>query len=108
MQSSGGERAVGVVGTRGLGAEVSHERSNAFGAEARSAQEASAANWRKDGVKIAHFFEQFFCGGGLAGDDAIVVVGMNKVRSGFRLDASGDLGARSNGWLEIRRAAWRG
>ena len=99
LQSSGGEGAVGVVGARGLAAKDSNGRSNASGAEARSAQQTAAADWCKDGVQIAHFFEQFLCGGGLASDDAIVVVRMNEMRASFSLHARGDLGARGNGWL---------
>ncbi len=99
LQSSGGEGAVGVIGARGFAAEDSNGGSNASGAEARSAQQAAAADRCKHGVQIPDFLKQFFGGGGLAGDDAVVVVRMNEMRAGFCLHARGGFRTGGDGWL---------
>src|SRR5208282_5659003 len=80
-------------------AEDADTGTQAFGAQAGTAEQPAATDGSEDGVKAGDFFEQFFGGGGLAGDDAVIVVGMNQDSAGFRLNARGSFLARGDGWL---------
>ena len=96
LQRAGGQRAVGIVGALGLATKHAYFRAQALRAEAGAAQESTAADGREHGVQIADLFEQFFGGGGLPRDDAVVVVRMHQHGAGFRLHARGSFGARGN------------
>ena len=97
MQRAGLEGAVGVVGAFGFAAEDADIWLHAFGAKACAAEEAAATYGSENGVEAGDFFEQFFGSGGLAGDDAVVVVGMDEIGAGFGLHASGGFIAGSDG-----------
>ena len=99
LESACGERAVGVVGAGWFAAEDVDVGADAFCGQAGAAEEAAAADGRNNRVDVGDFFEEFPGGCGLAGDDAVVVVGMDERGAGFGLDAGGSLLARSDGWL---------
>lgn len=99
LESAGGERAIGVIGFGRLAAEEVNVGTDGFGAEAAAAEKAAAADRSEEGVDVGDLFQKLFGGGGLAGDDAIVIVGMDEDGAGFGLNARGSFLARGDGRL---------
>lgn len=97
LEGAGVQGAEGVVGAGGFAAEDVDIGAEGFGAEAGAAKKAAAADGGEDGVEIGDLFEEFLCGGSLASDDAVVVVGMDEDRAGFGLDTGTGFGARGHG-----------
>lgn len=97
LEGASGQGAVGVVGAGGFAAEDVDIGAEGFGAEAGAAEKATAADRSEDGVEIGDLFEELFGGGGLAGDDAVVVIGMDEDGAGFGLDTGTGFGARGHG-----------
>ena len=58
-----------------------------FRAQRGSTQQSATAHGSKQRVQLARFFQQFFCGRRLPGDDSVVVIRMNHHRAGFCLYA---------------------
>src|SRR5205823_4435730 len=85
LQRSGSQGPVSVVGAGRLAADDSNVSSNAFGGKASTAEQASAAYGRKDSVEIWRFFQEFLGCRSLPGDDAVIVVRMDKVTASFCL-----------------------
>jgi hypothetical protein len=78
LQSTCGQRAVGVVGARRLTANDADVSTHGFCSQAGAAEQSAAAHRRKYGVDVWDFFEQLLRRRSLAGDDAVVVVGMDE------------------------------
>lgn len=87
--SSGFEGAERVVGAFGFAGVDFGGRPEIVRSEGGSGEEPAAADRGHDGVEIGIVVEQFEGGGGLAGDDAVVVVGMNEYGAGFFHDLAG-------------------
>ena len=96
FERSGSERAVGVVGAGRLTANDSNVLSNAFCAEAGSAEQSATADGSEHSVEVWYFFEKLFGGCGLAGDDAVVVIRMNQIGASLLLHTVTDFLARGN------------
>src|SRR5882672_1030726 len=79
LQGAAGKGAVGVIGALGLAAKDVNSRADALGAEAGATEQSAAAYGCENGIQVAHIFEELLYGGGLSGDDAVVVVGMDQM-----------------------------
>lgn len=97
LESASGEGAIGIVGAGRFAAEDVDIGAEGFGAQASTAKETASADGSEDGVEVGDFFQKFFCGGGLAGDDPIVVVGMDEDGAGFGLNACAGFSPRGHG-----------
>ncbi len=97
LESAGGQGSVGVIGAGRLAAEDMDTGPEAFCGEAGAAEETAAADWGDYGVEVGDFFEEFFGGGGLPSDDAVVVVGMDERGTSVGLNAGGVFLAGSDG-----------
>ena len=87
LQRAGGQRTVSIIRALRLASEHASVCANPLGAQARSAEQSAAADRGEHGVEITGVFKQLLRRSGLSGDDAVVVVGMNEDRAGFRLHA---------------------
>src|SRR5215467_12517527 len=85
LQRSGGQGPVSIIGAGRFAAEDSNILSNAFGSQAGATEQTAAADWSKNGVQIRHFLEEFLGGCSLPGNNAVIIVRMNKVGAGLRL-----------------------
>jgi len=72
---------------RRFAAVDSHRWANAFRAQTGPAEQAATADRSKYGIQIVDLFEELFGGCRLAGDHAVVVIGVNHQCAGFGLDS---------------------